>query len=153
MAGTAAVTAKKALVDALAAQTGPGLPLEKIQVAYGNPGKYMQRECIFFGRVRIDQTLSTFASPSVGGGRQPRTEIATLSVYVAVRKIKSDVYAAELRAAELGTVLEELLAGDPTGGGQVLVQTVESGDIESSFDDEGADAVLTYSVTVRSELV
>jgi hypothetical protein len=153
MAGTAAVAAKKALFDALVAKTGAGQPLDRVQVAYSYPGKTMQRECIYFGRLRIDQTLSTFASPNVGAGRQPRTEIATITVVVVTKNIKHDQYAADARAVEIGTVLEELLAGNPTGDGALLVQTPDSGELEPLFDDEGVYAQLTYSVTVRSELV
>lgn len=153
MAGTAAVMAKKALFDALAAKSAVGQPLDGVQVAYSFPGKTLQRECIYFGRTRIDQTFSTFASPSVGGGRQPRTEIATQTIVVLAKNISSDQYAADLRAVEIGTVMEDLLAADPTAGGAVQVRTVESGDLEQMFDDNGVWSQLNYSVTVRSELV
>jgi hypothetical protein len=153
MAGTAAVAAKKALFDALAAKAVTGQPLEGVQVAYSFPGKTLQRECIYFGRTRIDQSFSTFASPSVGGGRQPRTEIATQTIVVLASNIKSDQYAADLRVVAIGTVMEEILAADPTGGGAVQVRAVESGDLEQMFDDDGVWSQLTYSATVRSELV
>lgn len=154
MVGTAAVAVKKALFDALAAKSAAGQPLDGVQVAYSYPGKTLQRDgCIYFGRLRIDQQLDTFASPAVGGGRQPRNEIVTLTVVVLAKNIKSDQYAADARAVEIGSVMEDLLAADPTAGGTVLVRTVESGDLEPMLDDDGVWSQLTYSVTVRSTLV
>lgn len=153
MAGTAAVKAKKALFDLLAAQTGVGEPLAGVQVTYSWPGKRLQREHIYFGKLHFEQEYSTFASSAVGGGRQPRTEYATVTLYVAAKNIRSDQYAADLRVVALGEVLEDLIAADPTGGGQFQVTTVESGDIEPALDDDAVWSELTYTVTVQSELI
>ncbi len=148
MAGTQAAVVKRALFDALKAMTVPGQPLEKVQVAYSYPGK-VERSVIFFGRTRFDHDLSTFMA---GGGRLPRTEVATITVVIYVRDISSDQYAADTRAVAIGTALEELLAADPTAGGAVLVRRVESGELEPLQDDQGVVASLSYSVTVQSEL-
>lgn len=153
MAGTNSVVAKKAIVDMLTSKTGPGLPLAGVLVSYDYPGKRLELENIYGARLRIDHSLSTFASAAVGGGRQPRTEIATLTFVVLVKNAASDQYAADARAAELGTVLEELLAGNPLLDGRVQVATVESGDLEPLRDDDGVWAQFTYNLTVQSELI
>lgn len=149
MAGTAAASAKKAIYDALKAKAGPGQPLDKVQVSYTFPGN-PERACLFFGRARFEHDWSTFAA---GGGRMPRTEVATITVVIYARDIGGDQYLADVRAVEIGTVLEELLAADPTAGGAVLVRRVESGELEPLHDDDGVVASLSYSVTVQSELI
>lgn len=149
MAGTAAAAAKAALFELLAGQSGAGQPLADVQVTYQFPGQ-LQRDHVYFGRVRFDQEFSTFR---VAGGQQPRTEIATVSMYVGAKRIDSDQQAADERAVEIGGVLEELIAADPTLGGRFQVVFVESGDLEPNLDDDGVWATLTYSVTVQSELI
>ncbi|SEB43571.1 hypothetical protein SAMN04489727_1725 [Amycolatopsis tolypomycina] len=148
MAGTAAVAAKKALFDLLAGQAGAGEPLAGVQVSYQFP-RQLERDHVYFGRVRFDHDYSTFR---VAGGRQPRTEIATVSLYVGAKRIDSDQHAADTRAVEIGGVLEDLIAADPTLGGAFQVVFVESGELEPNLDDDGVWAILTYSVTVQSEL-
>jgi hypothetical protein len=153
MVGTAAVKAKKALFDMLAAQTGVGAPLAGVQVSYSWPGKRLEKEHIYFGKLHFDQEYSTFASAAVGGGRQPRAEYATVTFYVAAKNIRSDQYAADLRVVELGEVAENLIAADPTGGGQFQVITVDSGDIEPALDDDAVWSEMTYTVAFQSELI
>ncbi|UUV34381.1 hypothetical protein NQK81_13300 [Amycolatopsis roodepoortensis] len=147
MAGTAAASVKKALFDALKAQSGQGQPLDGVQVSYSFPGN-PERACLFLGRARFNHELSTF----MAGGRLPRTETLTVTVVIYARDIGSDQYAADSRAVAIGTVLEDLLATDPTAGGAVLIRRVESGELEPLVDDDGVIASLSYSVTVESEL-
>lgn len=149
MAGTAVATVKKALYDDLKALTAPGQPLEKVQVSYGYPGA-PERSSLYFGRTRFEHELSSFAT---GGGRQPRTEVATITAVILVRNISSDQYEGDARAIAIGTVLEDMLAADPTMGGTVQLLRVESGELSTEADDHGVITCLVYSVTVQSELI
>ena len=153
MAGTKAPAAKAAIIAALQALTGPSQALENVLVAYIYPGKRLQLENVYGGRIRFDQELSTFASPAVGGGRQPRTERATITFVVLVKYPDHDQQKADERAAAIGTVLEEYLAANPLLGGIAQVATIESGDIEPFQDDDAVYAQLTYNVSVQSELI
>lgn len=152
MAGTNAIVAKKTIVDRLAAVTGPAQALAGVQVSYIHP-KDLQREVIYGGRIRFDDQLFTFSSAAVGGGRIPREETATLTFVVLVARPDSDQYLADLRAVAIGTVLEEMVAADPTLGGLVLAAEAESGEMEPLTHDDGVMAQLLYTISVRSELI
>ena len=72
-----------------------------------------------------------------------------------MRDITSDAIAADERAQAIGTVLEELLAGDPTLDDlpDLLfagVTGIELG--EPAYDDDGVSSSLSYEVGFRSYL-
>ncbi|MFJ8818207.1 hypothetical protein [Amycolatopsis thermoflava] len=148
MAGSNMVAAKAALIDKLAAAP----ELAGVQISYGWPGRTLERECIYGGRIRFTNEYLAFAAAGVNDGRIPRLETATISLYVVVRAMDSDQHAADTRTVELGAVLENLLAADPRLGGIAMAAAVESGDLEPLIDDDAVAAQLTYEISVRSEL-
>jgi hypothetical protein len=151
MAGTNSIDAKAAILAILKAAPA----LAGVQVEYVWPGRTIEREVIYGGKIQISNDYFTFASPQVGGGRQPRLETATITWHIEVRHVDSDPQAADERVVELGTVLEETIAADPTLGGLAgtLAAAISSGDLEYVRDDDGLTSVMAYDITVRSELV
>lgn len=145
MPGSNAVAAKAAIVARL--QAAPALT--GVQVAYAWPGKRVERECIFGTKIRWDDEYLAFAKAA---GRMPRLETATITFVVFVVDSSHDFEAADRRAVELGTVLEELVAGDPRLSDTTLATAISSGDLEALEDDGAAVAQLTYEISVRSEL-
>lgn len=148
MAGVNMVAAKQALVAALKASPS----LTGVQVEYAWPGRTLEREVIYCGKTLFQQDLGNFRPT---GGRLGRDEHATTAVHVVVRDPAGDPSVSDQRAVALGTVLEELLAGDPQLGGllNLLIAIVVGGELaEPSFDDDGVLSALTYEVLFRSYL-
>lgn len=150
MSGTNIVAAKAAILALL--QAAPALA--GVQVEYTFPGRTLERETIYGGKITFQQDYSTFASPTVTSGRQPRRETAVLSWHIEVRQADLDAPGADLRAVQLGGVLEDIIASDPTLGGQsgILALAITSGDLEQVQDDDAVSSVLGYQITVRSDL-
>lgn len=145
MAGTNAAAAKKALIDLLAA-----LPaLDGVQVAYSWPGRSVERECIYAGRVTGPVQLA-----AMGGTRVSRQEDLVLNLHIVVDKVgQEDLEASDVRACALGAIVEELVAGNPTLGVSGLkVASIVGVDLDGGTDDETAEAVLTYQVGLKSHL-
>lgn len=147
MAGTNAVVFKKALFDALAAAPA----LEGVQVSYHFPGNDPERELIHGGAVEGTQNYPIIRG---GGGRFPRDEELSVKLHIVVTQPGSDPYEVEFRATELGTVVEELLAGDPdlTGLTGIIYSGISNVFLDSDVDDDGAIGILTYDVLVKSRL-
>ena len=148
MAGTNAVAYKKALTDAVAA--APQIIADDIQVGYDWPG-HVERELIHGGRVEGAQSYPVSRG---GGGRFPRDEELTVALHIVVRAPGGTIYEAELRASEIGTVVEELLAANPalTDVAGVIYSGIAGIELESDYDDDDAIADLTYQVLLKSRL-
>lgn len=146
MAGVNAQAVKAALiglVDALPA-------LAEVQVSYSFPG-LLARECVYGGR--IDGAVALAAMKA--GTRVKREEDSVLHLHVRVDTPgEATTQAAEERAVELGGHIEDLIAGNPTLGDQpgLLVARVAGIELDSAIDDEGAEAVLSYQIVVKSYL-
>lgn len=141
MSGTSVVVVKRALLAAL--QTA----LPGVQVLYSWNGD-AERECIYLGDAEFTQAYLAFA----GGGRVPRTENVSAVVHVSVVEPGGTEEDTEVRAAEIGTLLEHALAGNPTQTAAALNFRVTGGDLVSGSDDENAISVLSYEVLAESHL-
>lgn len=146
MAGTNAVAAKQALVAKLAALPG----LSGVQVAYSWPGSRAERECVHGGKVTFDQNPAAYR----GGGRQPRNEDVTVLIHVVVHKPGATVEDTDTRAVEIGTVIEDAVAADPTlsGATNLKIARIDGGELDHEFDDDSAASVLDYRFILRSRL-
>jgi hypothetical protein len=153
VAGTNAVAAKKAIVEKLRAALAAVTDLASVQVMYVWDGKRAEREFVYGGRIRFDHEYLAFGSSTVGGGRMPRLETATIAFAVMVRRPDSDQIAADERVIAIGAELENALALDPTLNDSTLCTQIVSGELEPLLDDDGVAAQLTYDITVRSELI
>jgi len=76
---TAVFFAARRLIDRLAEQARPGLPLSGVQVAYGFPGKVEQR-CIYLGELPFTQTKG----PTAGTRDTLVEETGTVTLYIRV---------------------------------------------------------------------
>jgi hypothetical protein len=146
MAGSNIVAVKRHIIATL-----PGLL--GIAGDYSYIGKHHdgKREYLYLGS-RATGTLAV--SAMAGGGRIMRAEDPKFSLAIVVRTPgKQTTEAAEARAVELGTIAEEWLAGNWTAGIPGLMKlTITAFELESDIDDDGATALLTYTLQANSQL-
>lgn len=146
MAGTNAAAFKLALVGAL--QAAPGLV--GVQVVYSQANqRTVLREWVSLGEAKFVHARTG----THGATRRTRTERLAVDVLVQVRQMGVPPEAADQRAVVIGTVLEELLADDPTVGGVVpkgLYGVVAGGELTHVVDDEGVYSELTYHLEFTS---
>lgn len=147
MAGSNIVAVKRWVIETL-----PGLL--GITGDYSYVGKHHdgKREYLYLGS---SATGTLAVSAMAGGARFARAEDPTFSLAIAVRTPgKQTTEAAEARAVELGTLAEEWLAGNwKTAGIPGLTHLVITGfELESGADDDGADAMLTYTLQANSQV-
>lgn len=146
MAGTKAVVVKKELVAVLSAAA----PLATVQIAYSWPGSRAERELIHLGKIRADQEYAAMRST----GRIPRDETLFVSVHIIVVQPGGTVEETDERATALGTVVEELVAADPTLNSPpgLLYGGVHSVELDYELTDDGAISALTYELQFTSRL-
>lgn len=144
MSGTRAYAARRALIDLLENSDD----LEGVQVAYSWPGERAERECIHGGRATFQHEAISMRA----GARIPRLERLTLPLHVVAQMPGGTVEDAEERATELGEVVEHILALCPPLSDDGLFGLVSGGRLDSDIDDDGAWAVLTYTVLIQSRL-
>lgn len=145
MSGTRAAVIKQALVAGLTDA------LDGIEVRYGASGT-LPRELVYLGRVASEQQPLAF-QPGVGR-RMPRKEQLTVTVHVRIDMPGEDEEAAEARACEVGGLLEDVIAAQPSfpladGALFIIASTTE---LQSDVDDDGALALLTYTFVVTAHL-
>lgn len=148
MAGTNAVAFRRALIDMIAAFP----TLAGVQVAFSWPGNKFEKECVHLGRSIGSQEYATW-----GGGRprQSRNEQLDCDLFVVVRLPSADDgYDAELRAAEIGKLIEDGIAATPQiqSVAGMLYAGITGVELESYTDDIAWTAIIKYTVTVHSRL-
>lgn len=150
MAGTNVVAAKKALIAKIAALDLGGDQAGGVQVAYSWPGRNAEREVVHGGLATFDQNPLAFRA----GGRCPRQEDVTVEIHVAIALPGGTEEDVDTRAVEIGTVIEEAIAADPTlaDAPDLKIARVDGGELESGFNDDGASALLTYRIILKSTL-
>lgn len=150
MAGTNVVAAKKALIAKIAALDLGGDQAGGVQVAYSWPGRNAEREVVHGGLATFDQNPLAFR----GGGRCPRQEDVTVEIHVAIAIPGGKEEDVDTRAVEIGTVIEEAVAADPTlaDAPNLKIARVDGGELETGFNDDGASALLTYRIILKSTL-
>lgn len=140
MKGTVDVVAmKRALVAHIsAAVTVAELD---VQVAYAWPGKRADRECIHGGRMDWEKA---------GAGLDEDSTVLVIEVHSVVQLPGATIEETDVRAAELGAVVERALVDDDTLGGQpgVLSARVLGGDMDHGASDDGAMSVLTQRIAL-----
>lgn len=145
MAGTNIVAVKRWIIATLPGELD-------IVGDYSYVGKRhdAEREYLYLG----DKATGTVtASAMAGGARFAREERATFTLAIVVRINGVDTSEdAEARAVELGTQAEEYLAGNwkTTQIPDLLALTVTAMSLECGVDDDGASALLTYTLQAHS---
>lgn len=145
--GSNLVAVKKELFRRLAAAP----ELASVQVSY-TWRRDFGREVLYGGKARFDHELAAMRGSRP---RLPRDERVTLMVFAQVRNMASDAEAADERAMSIGTVVEELLAAEPTLSGfpNLLFAGVAGGDlIAPEFDDDGVTSAMAMEIGYRSRL-
>jgi hypothetical protein len=128
---TAAYANKRTIIDALSAQSGPGLALDGIQVLYAYEEAQTTERCVYAGGVTFDRSEGPVDGTSV-----LYEEADGLSLYVRVlaRGAGRSVRAAESEAERIGDVIAGLLAG--VAGPNTYTRIVSGAGDYSQTDDE-----------------
>src|SRR5437016_1393185 len=95
---------------------GAASGLSGVQVSYIYPGRTVQRECVYGGKVGGPQDQATMRGGSARVGREERA-LFLLHIEVATPGGPAEAAANEVRACVLGRIVEELIAADGTLGG------------------------------------
>jgi len=147
MSGTNAVRCKRALIDRVKVLLG-----SDVQVEYAFPGRTIQREAVWAGKVTFSQDLATMR----GGGRASREERLIVNLHIGVEQPGGDeeVYDAELRAADISQTIEDYLAANPTleGLSGLLVAAVAEGELDQGVDDDFVGCELMLRVAFHCHL-
>jgi hypothetical protein len=148
MAGSNIVAVKRRLIAVL-----PGLLGIDGDYSYvGKRHEASDREYLYLGS---KATGTVALSAMAAAGRIARAEDPRFTLAIAVRTPGEETTeAAEARAVELGTLAEEWLAGNwKTAEIPGLTHLVIDGmELESGVDDDGADALLTYTLQAHSQI-
>lgn len=147
MAGTNAILVKTALVTLFRTVCAP------VMVDDAYKPRTMEREYVYFGHITIEQEPMVFRS----GIRQPRQEMLSLPIHVEVSKPAATTLDTDNRATEIGTLLEDALAADPTQAALsvpgLLAAWMSTGSVTSFYVDGGtAMSEIIYTVTAQSKL-
>ena len=134
MAGTNAVAVKKELFRRLQGEAG----LSGVQVKYLLRVRDVQREAVYGGKITGPLDLAAMRPT---GGHVGREETPLINVHIRVLAPGGVDSAAEERAAALGGVVVDMVAGDPTLAGAVpglLVLAVASEEYETGEAEDGS---------------
>jgi hypothetical protein len=139
---TNADTAKRALLAVLVAQTSAAMPLENVQVVYVDPAQDTEREAIFFGLTRAQQTWD----------QDFPMETASFPCYVQVVAPEDDPQVTEQRAVALGQIVRNTLLGNKLPAGPNSWWQITSTEMASGRDTDVSKTLLTLMVQVVSYL-
>jgi hypothetical protein len=147
--GINVVAGKQALVAALADT------LPDCTVGYSYVGKLHAgaRDYVYLGNsTEAEVALAAYRNET--SGRYRRQEEAPVEVCVNItRKGESTAEAGEVRAAEVGALIENYIASNPTlGVPGLLIAKIVGFKLNSTADDDGTYTNLDYSVLFQSDL-
>lgn len=143
MAASNAQAVKAAIITAL--QALQGTTLAGVQVEYSFPRDLM-RECIYGGRIQGNQEIGAGRS----SGNTSRDERVVILLHLRVSKPGGTCADAEARALAIGAVVEGYLAANTPSATGLLDASIDSFDLDSDIDDDGAYALLTYRIQTQS---
>lgn len=146
MAGTTAPTIKTKLVALLAERPA----LADVQVTYGFPGRSVERDSIWLGRVDAVNEIA-----GMRAGTKSRNEEYSIEVVCAAMRLGENAEEAELRVTALAKQVEEEVADDPRLGlGDVVYSTrVRDWNLDGGLIDEGYLAILTIRLECNARLL
>jgi hypothetical protein len=152
MKSTRMFEAKRALFDAMRAQTGVGQPLEGIQVAYSWPGRDVMPVCIYGGGMRMVQDQTQ------GGVAEFRVVILeTVAIGVYVRVLRKDTMIADVEAVDvdceaIADKISNILTAQPKLAGNLTWLGFEAGTADYGETADGPEAILGLQVQVQALL-
>lgn len=141
---------KAALVELItAALATAGANGGPVQVSYGWPGTVGERELVYAGNVE-----GRHEPGPMTGGRKRRDETYAVEIVVEVVQPRGTAAAAEDRAFELLTAVEDTLANNPSLGGIDGLMWARGGEMsaEAGLSDEGPMARITYRTNCHARL-
>jgi len=148
VAGSTMYAAKAQLLTLLQANS----TLSAIQVAYGDPGEAMRRECVFLG----DVVSNTHDPEALASGRRRRLENYTVDVEVFVQSKAAGQQEGEQRALVLANAVETVLADYPSlDDGVTGLMFVQCSGMSMSTAEAGIDGPriqVTVHVNVKARL-
>lgn len=143
---TRVYAAKAALFARLDAQTGVGLPLEGVDVAYAWRGDLRLRS-VYGGGVRFSHTDAVAESLVL------MDETALISLYVKViARPPVPVQETDAEAAALGAEIAALLAADPNLGPGLVWRGMPQGQGDYQLTDDETTSILAYQARVDATL-
>jgi hypothetical protein len=145
--------AKRALFDALTAQTGNAQPLNGVQVAYSYPTRDMTRKCIYGGGIKSSQIDDEGAT--VAEFRVVIHEIVTIGLYV--RVLREDALVATVRDADtdaeaIGDAISNVLTSQPHLGGGLTWLSMRAGQSDYAETAEGPESITSWQIEVQALL-
>lgn len=151
MAGSNAVPVAVGLLAVITPPLKAAYPDIMIDFAYN--GRTPARQYVYVGRIAGPQEPMVFR----GGSRLPRQEDITIQLHAEVMAPASSAQDAATVCAGIGTVIEETLAGDPTGASAnvagLMSWTVGRSELTPFYLDEGAGACeCVYQIMATSIL-
>jgi hypothetical protein len=153
VAGTNAVVVKTALLALFKtglATAGEGGKQVLVHDAYH--GRLVEREYVYFGHLVGSQEPLVFRA----AGRMPRLEELTVDLHVEVAKPGATTVETDGRVTAIGTVIEEIIAADPTFGATIPGLTaawVSNFTLTSFYMEDGkAASEGVYQISIQSQL-
>ena len=156
---TAAIRAKKALIDLLKVQAVPGAGgtlaalattygWGQVTVAYGWTGGEVGPACVYGGSWRFDAADEVAEGPGV-----LIAEVITVQLYVrTLARPPVDVEVVDVQAEALGNAVAGVCLANPQMAGQLTYLGIDGGLGDYSANGTETVAVHQYSVSYRSHL-
>lgn len=147
MAGTNAPAVRTALLGLFETTLAP------VRVDYAYNSRLSEREYAYFGHITATHEPLAFRA----GSRMPRMEELTVPLHLEVQVPGGTPADADARAAELGALIEDALAADPTQASLevtgLLAVWVSGFTLTPFFAADGVSACeAVYTITVQSNL-
>lgn len=144
---TNAPTLKKALIDKLIAQTGVGMPLEDVAVAYAWRSD-LGHQSIYGGGFRFTHTDEVAEGPGIAVN-----ELVEVTLYISVIAFpKTSVAETDDRARIIGNTIGGLLKVERNLGGVASYLGLRGGQGDYDQDDDMCKSILAYNVLLGSHL-
>lgn len=145
MKSTRGLAAKRALIDALAAQSGPAQPLDGVTVSYDYPANPF-RKVIYGGGFRSVITPLSAEEDLVA------SEVVTIGLYVKVLRPDADVRATDVDVEAIADAITAAMEANPDMGGNLTWMGVQSVNGDYAHTPDGAESVLSLQVLVGAVL-
>jgi hypothetical protein len=142
---TNAYAAKRAIIDRLKLDTGPGQRLDGVSVGYAYSWD-MTDQCIYCGGHTF-----TVTDDAVDGKDVLNLETVTVWLYIRVFLPGGTVEDSDNRCEQLGAVVGEILGDHPDIGGFDYTQ-ITAGRGDYDVTDDGPISILAYQLNVSSHL-
>lgn len=145
--------AKRALIDALAAQTGTAQPLDGVQVAYSFPYRDLTPKCVYGGGLKSLQVDDE--GSSVAEFRVVLHEVVTIGLYV--RVLRKDAALANVREVDtdcetISDAISGVLTAQPHLAGSFTWMSMAAIASDYAETPDGPEVILSLQVQIQALL-